>query len=131
MKIVRGEFAVCSAGKRSVVVSTVNKEHNLSKSPSEQLRSTAEAVGKKRRRRKSQKVLQLVYAPFVCHLSHSFPNKSFYSFPRGVVEIKNCCVKDPAAAADPARQQTKHNKTRLSEPNWEHVGMTKPQLLCE
>lgn len=75
--------------KRSDVDSTVNKEHNLSKSSSEQLGSTAEDVKKKRKKKSNaQKVLQLVYVPFIYHVSHSFSNKEFHSFRPRVVEIK-------------------------------------------
>lgn len=136
MKILKGESAVCSSGKRSVVVSTANKEHNLSKSSCEQLRSTAEAVRGEKKKRKSnvEKVLQHVCAPFIFYLSFVpfISQQGVLFIPCHTAGNKNECVKGPAAAAASARKH-KENTTKRDCQN--QIGNTlawqNPHLRCE
>lgn len=81
MKILKGEFCAMLCRKRSSVVSTANKEHNLSKSSSEQLGSTVEAVKKKKKKKKEATFRRcsdlFMYLLFIICPIH-FPTRSLF-----------------------------------------------------
>lgn len=87
MKILKGEFAVCSAGKRALLFQRRTKNTIYQSRPPSSL-GQQRKPSKKNKKNNVQKVLQHVCAPFIYHWSHLFPNKELYSFPARVVEVK-------------------------------------------